>query len=63
MSSFTREVVLPDLDGRGHVLRLLRDDTGMIYAEVAAKHDDTQVFSALRLGESWQLIPRLLPLK
>jgi hypothetical protein len=63
MSALEREVVLPDLDGRGHVLRLVRDDRGMIYAEVAAKHGGTQVFSMLRLGEAWELIPKLFPLK
>jgi hypothetical protein len=35
----------------------------MIYAEVAAKHGGHLVFDTLRLGEAWELIPKLLPLK
>jgi hypothetical protein len=58
-----REVVLPDLDGRGHQLRFLRDGRGEIYCEVTAKHDGTLMYSTLRLGESQHLIPQLAPLR
>jgi hypothetical protein len=60
---YVREVKLHDLDGRGHEVRALRDTTGQIFIELAAKHDGVQVFSTLRLGDAAQVFAKLIPLK
>jgi len=62
-TQFVREVKLEDLDGRGHAARVLRDARGVIYLEVAAKHDGVQVFSTLRLGDASFVFGKLIPLK
>jgi hypothetical protein len=60
--SYNREVVLQDKDGRGHSCRLLRHVNGEIFAEFTCKHAGTQIFSTMRLGEGWELWPKLAPL-
>ncbi len=62
MSAYVKEVVLDDRDGRGHKLRLLRAANGDIYAEVEARHQGHIVYSTLRLGEVWELLPRVATL-
>jgi hypothetical protein len=56
-------VTLADRDGRGHKLKLFRASNGQIYCEVEAKHNGHIVCSALRLGESWELLPALAGLR
>jgi hypothetical protein len=56
-------VTLTDKDNRANQLRLVRDPhTGDIWAEVQARHNGVEVFSALRLGQLWELLPRLAKL-
>jgi hypothetical protein len=61
--TYVREVKLHDLDGRGHEVRVLRDTTGQIFLELAAKHGCVEVFSTLRLGDSSRVFSQLIPLK
>jgi hypothetical protein len=54
-------VSLPDKDNRQNVLRLVRAN-GEIWAEVQARHNGQEVYTAIRLGQLWELMPRLAEL-
>lgn len=41
---------------------LVRDSQGEIWAEVQARHNDTEVFTTLSLGQLWELLPKLAAL-
>jgi len=51
-----------DKDNRMNVARLVRDPRGEIYLEVQARHNSVEVNTLLRLGQTWELLPRLASL-
>jgi hypothetical protein len=55
-------VHLPDRDHRENLARLVRMPDGELYMEVQARHNGTEVFTTLRLGRLWELVPRLATL-
>lgn len=55
-------MTLPCKDNRLNVLKLVRDNEGVIWAEVQQRHNGVEVNATLRLGENWELIPRLVVL-
>lgn len=57
-----RVVTLPCKENRPNVLRLVRDQHGVIWAESQARHDGVEVYSLFKLGQAWELIPRLVTL-
>lgn len=59
----TAEVVLRDRRGGPNQLRLVRQHDGQIWAEVCGYHGGRPIFSSLRLGEVWELIPKLSELR
>lgn len=54
-----KPIVLHDKDARGHSIKLVRAHNGDIYAEVDALHNGHHVYSTLRLGASWEILPQL----
>jgi hypothetical protein len=54
--------VLQDLEHRENQVRLVRDGEGVIWAEVQCRHNGVEVFSTLKLGQNWQILPRLTSL-
>lgn len=57
-----RTVTLPDKEHRENLLRLVRDHEGVIWAEVQARHNGVEIFSTLKLGQLWEILPRLATL-
>jgi hypothetical protein len=56
-------VTLVCMDQRRNRVVLVREPkTRDIYAEVTGIHGDTEVYTLLRLGPLWQLIPKLADL-
>lgn len=54
--------MLLDKDQRANRATLVRDGAGEIYLETQARHNDVEVYTLLRLGKLWELIPRLATL-
>ena len=57
-----RTVTITDKDARQNRMVLVRDPTGEIWVEVQARHNSTEVFTTLRVGQLWELLPRLASL-
>lgn len=57
------ELTLTDKEHRQNKLRLVRDHEGVIWAEVQARHNGTEVYTLLKLGQLWELLPRLMQLR
>lgn len=57
-----RHVDFEDLDGKDNRLRLLRDRAHVFWAEVSARHNGSECTGRLKLGQSWQVVPKLAPL-
>jgi hypothetical protein len=55
-------VTLEDKDNRRNRVKLVRDPRGDIWIEVTAIHGTTEVYSALRVGALWEILPRLAQL-
>lgn len=56
-------MTLPDKDNRQNQVKLVREPhNGEIYAEVQGRHGGVEVFFTLRLGQLWELLPRLYKL-
>lgn len=58
-----RVVTLADKDHKENLIRLVREPTkGEIYVEVGSRHNGVEVFTSLRIGQLWELLPRLAQL-
>ena len=55
-------VTLPCRHNHLNILKLVRDNEGVIWAEVQQRHNGVEVNATLKLGEVWELIPRLASL-
>lgn len=55
-------MTLPCRHNHLNILKLVRDNEGMIWAEVQQRHNGVEVNATLKLGEVWELIPRLIAL-
>jgi hypothetical protein len=51
--------VLVDKEHRQNQVRLVRDGEGVIWAEVQCRHNGVEVFSTLKLGQLWEILPRI----
>jgi hypothetical protein len=57
-----RVITIPDKDQRQNLVKLVKVPSGDIYLEVQARHNDVEVYTTLRLGALWELLPRLASL-
>lgn len=56
-------VTLTDKDNRQNRCKLVREPHGgELYLEVQGRHGDVEVFFTLRLGQLWEVIPRVAAL-
>lgn len=55
-------MTLHDKDNRANLIRLVREPSGTLWVEVQARHNGVEVFTTLRIGQLWELIPRLAEL-
>lgn len=55
-------VTLVDREHRQNQMKLVRDPSGEIWAEVQTRHNGVEVFHTLKLGQLWELLPRLASL-
>lgn len=57
-----RTVTLVDKDHRENRVVLVRDGNGCLHMECSGRHNGVEVYTAFRLGQMWELLPRIAEL-